>query len=258
MTQINLALQLYVNDNSGKLPQCFDLAGTTVKEASWWYRKMARRIYPTDRNHPSYDQLNVPRSYDGWWNTNSGTSLQKFDPDRCILRCPASPDYYNSRSASTVIPRCYEIDKDRVYDDNYGYNNFGFVYDPNVMTIHESDGSGHTADTSYLYHKPNRYGIGGRNPMEPISGHYNVTNTTCYIGARTDVPEPGGTILLMDYVKADAQPFPGVDDMQGYRFRHGGRANALFVDGHVEGFRERVLVSALGGNQIHWTVKKRR
>ncbi len=257
MRQIHMSLEDLRKHHFGNLPNCFDLqpGTTTVDEASWWYRKLARYLYPRDG---AYDQLTVPRSDDGWWATHPHATLSRFPPDGLVLRCPSSRDPYDDRRAPTTLPRCYEIDKDRVYDDNFGYNHFGFDYSPSVRTIGLPDGPNAVA-TSYLYHRPNAAGRGGRTPMEPIRGSFADTAASSPIGAPgDDISDPAGTILLMDYIKADAQPFPGVDGLYGYRFRHGGRANVLFVNGHVESFRKADFLAHIGGPTLHWEVRRGR
>ena len=253
LRQMHTVLELLRNDRQGRFPNCFDLKPGTdeVDEASWWYREIVRAAYPHD---DEYDMLTVPRADSAWWDANPRTDLAKFPPDGMIPRCPASMDYHDDRHAPSSVPTCYEIDKDRVYDDNYGYNNFGFRYDPAVRTIHLPDGP-NAIDTTYLYHRPNAAGLGGRDPMEAIRGQLLDTPASIHIGARADLVDPAGTILLMDYIKADAQPFPGVDGLYGYRFRHGERANVLFADGHAEGFRKRHFLARVGGPDLHWEVK---
>ena len=255
LRQIHVSLEDMKKDNFGKFINCFDLQpGTTsVDESSWWYRKLARYLYPHDA---TFDQLTVPRAYDPWWASNPGRPLQKFPPESFCLRCGASTDPVDDSHAPLTLPHCYEIDKDRVYDDNYGYNNSGFLYIPSVRTIALPDGPD-AIPTSYLYHRPNSSGDGGRSPMQAIRGQFADTPTSTRIGAVSEISDPAGTILLMDYIKADAQPFPGVDDLYGYRFRHGGRANVLLADGHVEGFRKEMFLRRVGGPALHWEVLRK-
>ncbi len=207
-------------------------------------------------NDPVYEQLTVPRSDDPFWAANPSRNLSKFPPDGCVLLCPASPDPHDDRSAPTYVPRTYEIDKDRFYDDHYGLNVFGFDYIPSVRTISQPTGP-NAIPTSYLYHRPNAAGQGGRTPMEPIRGRFVDTPTSTNIGT-AKMADAAGTILLMDYIKADAQPFPGVDGLYGYRFRHRGKANVLFADGHVEGFRKARFLRLVGGPTLHWEVRRGR
>jgi len=254
MAQIHTGIELARNQRAGRLPQCLELKPGTdeVDEAHWWYRILARILYPHDAE---YDQLTVPRIRDEWWKNNPGRNLQPFPPDGFCITCPASADYHDDTSAPPSVPRCYELDKDRVYDDHYGYNVFGFDYSPSVRTIGLPDGPDAIA-TSYLYHRPNASGLGGREPMEAIRGQFVDTPTTTHIGAVPDVADPAATILLMDYIKADAQPFPGVDGLHGYRFRHVGQANVLFVDGHVQSYHRSTFLSRVGSPTLHWQVRR--
>ncbi len=240
MRQVGVTLGLIRNANHGKLPACFDLVPgtTTVDESTWWFIKASALAYG-----PA-DPLLLPRS-------------APFPPERYVLRCPASPDPPDDTHAPSSLPKCYELVKDRVYDNNYACNNMGFDYMPSVRTIGVPDGP-NAVPTSYLYHLPNAAGFGGRTPMEPIRGQFLDTATSTNIGASADIADPAATILLMDYVKADAQPFPGVDDLLGYRFRHHGKANVLSVDGHVEGYHKADFLRQVGGPTLHWEVRRSR
>ena len=253
MGQLYTALDLV---NAGKLPQCFALVPGTdqVDEASWWYRVAADVLYPQGNG---FSQLTVPRADDPWWAANPNANVQPFPPDSFCLRCPASRDYYDDRFAPSTVPKTYEIDKDRVYDDNYGYNALGFRYSPDVRTIHLPDGP-NAVETSYLYHQPNAAGVGGRVPMEAVRGQFADTPSTTSIGSASQIADMAGTILLMDYIKADAQPFPGVDDLYGYRFRHRERANVLLADGHVEVHSKAHFLRRVGGPGLHWEVRRAR
>ena len=270
MGQISMALELIRNDNAGKLPQCFDLNGTAVDEKSWWFRKVARKLYPHDN---TYDQLTVPPDHFGWWNTAASRIHQKFRPERVVLRCPASRDPYVDRTISTtVMRRCgwsnssteynsgANRDKDRVYDDNYGYNMNGFNYSTySSVPNPDSPGGGNILGvTTAVYH------TGGVVSGAFVRNSSTAVNNT-YIGQSPDPLDPAGTILLMDYIKADAQPYDshtgggaaGRDGLNGYRFRHGDRANVLFADGHAEGYRKRTFLAQVGGRSAHWRVKVR-
>ncbi len=262
LKQINLALATVANQQNGKLPKCFDLNGSNVDEDSWWYRKIARVAYPTDAG---YDYLSVPRSDEDFWDGYSGP-LKKFHPDTCILRCPTTTDHYDERKEANDRPQVTREewkDKDRVYDDCYGYNNTRFTY-----TGHSEDSPLFPRDgqnpigRSKLYHGH----MGGIN--RAITGSYdNSDEDFTYIGWLSDIPQAAQTILIMDYLKADAAPDSDVKTWQGasgntvvrdgYRFRHGGKANVLFVDGHIEGYREHLFRSSIADNTIHWSVKKR-
>ena len=272
MKQIHLGLELCANSNFGKLPRCFDVDHPTnlnagCIESSWWYRKVARTMYPYDSN---YDQLTAPRSDDSFWTNpaNATTNLQKFRAERSILRCPASPDPPDDRVAHSGIPRCGDIDKDRVYDDNYGYNNLGLedrdglragFYYGTYSAIPDRSPTNIPGVTTDVYHTSGAitgqyiYKDGRYTPPR-ISRYYS------YIGGIGDFVDAAGTVLLMDYIKADAAPFPGRDGLRGYPSsfsRHGGRANVLFVDGHVEGYRKRTFLLSVGGPSLHWQVKRR-
>lgn len=47
--ELHLGLQLVANSEHGKLPKCFDMNCNQVKEATWWYREVAKVMYPTAR-----------------------------------------------------------------------------------------------------------------------------------------------------------------------------------------------------------------
>jgi prepilin-type processing-associated H-X9-DG protein len=286
MSQISVGLNLIANDNFGKLPKCYDLQKHKKtwkpKEATWWYRKVARVMYPVGKfKKNTYDHLTVPRRRNkNWWRkaAKEGSALQKWHPDHTIFRCPASTDMYDEKWQPQQKPRASGVDKDRVFDDNYGYNNYGFKYRGKgyggQCTIYYKHG-GRFFQFSRLYHKRCNRGKGGYKNPHAIHGRYITPGHKeydpdfAYIGALADYPDPAGTILLMDYVKADIAPsYDSRGDVKvggqtyhypdGGRFRHGERANVLFVDGHVEGFRDRIFRQAVAeGSRIHWHVKRR-
>lgn len=287
ISQISTGLQLIANDHFGKLPRCYDVKKIKnekyqPKEGTWWYRKVAKVMYPTQRyKNTNYDHLNVPRRRNlSWWNTagGAGFSVQPFDPERTILRCPSCTDMHDEGHQAQIKPRASGIDKDRVFDDNYGYSNYGFKYmDANYgknCTIYYKHG-GVFFEFSRLYHKRNKNGKGAYASSHRIHGRYTEAKHSeydpdyAYIGALADYPDPAGTILLMDYVKADIAPNYDVRPSitvngekrhypDGARFRHGGRANVLFLDGHVDGFRDKMFRTAIAsGTTIHWAVKRR-
>ncbi|MFP4056958.1 MAG: type II secretion system protein [Candidatus Brocadiia bacterium] len=247
--QLYQGIELYANDYVGRPPRCFDVHGTSVDEYSWWYRKLAETI------HPQLNPLDIPTS--------------DFRPDRCVLRCPASPDHYDqAHTPSSIIPRVSGDDataKDRVYDNNYGYNNYGFSYDPGLEVLpNPATLDIHEPGTNPLYH-----GSGA------ISGQYIRTADYAYIGAAPldGIPDMANTILMMDYVKADVAPIGGSsssydDRLYGYRFRHGGqttdvfgersgRANVLLCNGNVQTLSARAFLNRLGKGQVHWEVLRR-
>ena len=279
--QIHVGLSLVANDNFGKLPKCYDTkkvkSNYQPKEASWWYRKVAKLMYPRGKyKNTTYDHLTVPYARNhSWWKkaANAGSTLQPFRPDQTILRCPSSRDFYDQKYTKRYT-KASGVDKDRVFDDNYGYNNYGFKYKGKKYgaecAIYYKSG-GEFFEHSRLYHTGNDKSHGGYKPMHPIRGSYvrKKLDGTSYIGDLADIPDPAGTVLLMDYVKADIAPlYDARGDIKvdweqrhypdGARFRHGGRANVLFADGHVEGFRDRVFRAQIAqGSPIHWTVKSR-
>jgi len=239
MRRVYQGLQIHANENNGKLPQCFDVkasAGASADgvpdENSWWFRKVADLMY-TDEN-----PLDV--------------EAERFRSEACILRCPASPDDPDGGDTDTT-------DKDRVYDENYGFNNWGFHYTNRVADRLPDPRKleGGDSGASPLYH-----GSGA------ITGYYETGKDRSYIGLLADVPYASSTILLMDYVKADIAPMGGSrgpydDDVFGYRFRHESeglrRANVLFVDGHVESFTEKAFARKLGKvGTLHWDVVPKR
>lgn len=286
MKEISVGLQLVANDHFGKLPKCYDLQKQSKtwkpNEATWWYRKVAKVMYPRGKyGKTTYDHLSVPRRRDkNWWKkaAKAGSALQQWRPEQSIFRCPSSTDMYDEHWQPQVKPRADGIDKDRVFDDNYGYNNYGFKYNGKQYgaecTIYYKHG-GQFFEFSRLYHKRNSNGKGAYPSAHVIHGKYLQPGDNAYdpdyayIGALTDFPDPAGTILLMDYVKADIAPaYDCRGDVKiggktyhypdGARFRHGERANVLFVDGHVEGFRDRIFRHAVAeGTRIHWDVKRR-
>ena len=290
MSQIYGALQLYANANSGKLPRCFDPqppgrdgVDYFVIENAWWYSKLWRI------GNPAAGELDAGA----------------FSPHQCFLRCPGSRDPADqSHSQGTYLARVSGTDKDRVFDDNYGYNNFGYKH-PTDQTqsfgfIYANATPSPAVDPettfppyypiSKYYRTSNRAGNGlgydvptGR----PVKGQFRTATkvTTLpsgdkvfgtYIGATADIVQAAATILLADYCKADANAFPGVDEgtvvlsgvtypAYGYSFRHGGKANVLFVDGHVRthapgGARGTSsqntlgegLLRLVGTSQLHW------
>lgn len=291
MKEISVGLQLVANDNFGKLPQCFDLDGDTPIDESWWYRKVARKLYPTDTyRNELYDHLTVPYKADRgntdnstWWRnaTNAGFKVQRFRPRYTIFRCPATTDFYDQRF-DKLRTNADSIDKDRAYDDNYGYNNTGFEYaggHGKQCTIYYTHG-GWFFEHSRLYHTPNDSNKGGYKPAKPVKGSYPKPGDPAYdpdigyIGCQADVYDPALTILLADYIKADIAMTDGNDNRgditvkgekrhypDGMRFRHGSRANVLFVDGHIEGFRDRIFRASVArgrpGQDIHYTVYRR-
>ena len=238
--------------------------------------------YPDILVAPDHDPTNAPLG---------------FRPERSVFRCPASTDPPNSWYAPNLRNKCVNktyyyakvrgqanqnVDKDRVYDEQYGYNNAGFFYvfasslptrvlpDPN----NQSEVPGGNLATTIMYHASStgsdqRFagtlypGVTGKRPL--------ATVTYTHIGAYAEVPESARTVLLADYVKADAKPFgteplaaTNTEDLlYGYRFRHGGRGNFMFVDGHVGIYAVQNFLGGLGSRdkltespRIHWTVYK--
>ena len=261
--QISKALQLYRN-RAGKLPQCFDNKSgstTTIDEDSWWYRKVVREV---EFHTHKYDQLSVPDDNNtSFWGGADARGFTKFRPERCICRCPASPDYFRDNEYYSLNwKRASSVDKDRVYDLNYGYNNhghknntngYGFQYGSTGCKIN----SNATRKRSTIYHTGSA-----------ITGtYYNRHTTYTYIGAYSDVPDAGNTLLMADYIKADISPNYDQKTMydpvlkrnrlyDGYEFRHGGKCNFLFVDGHVDAAREATLRTLLADGTWRWTVRK--
>ena len=258
MRELYTGVQLYAKLRLGRVPQCYVMSGNAVVENRWWYNQVAEVLYPGKDQNPL--TMNV----------------KKFRPEHCMLRCPASRDNYNSTYApraeggrtvkigsSTVnIDHLSGADKDRCYDQCYGYNNMGFAYSQSGAILPNPDDPKQVPANSYpvgiFYHDG---GVGA------ISGGYTETAATAtaagttYMGRYANVREASRTILLMDYAKADAQPFPGRDGLFGYSFRHGGRANVLFVDGHIEIHSKSSLLAGIGTpdpttrrSRIHWTV----
>jgi len=277
MGEVNKALAFVANQQNGKLPKCFDMktdtSGNTtiyVDEDSWWYRKVARLAYPTDTiSGTAYDQLTVPRSNDVFWNGDVGT-LRKFNPDSSILRCPGSRDNYWDYYAPSGSPKIStsaihsaeeQRAKDRVFDDSYGYNNYGFAYTPGYggeCNIY------HTSLYDRYFGQVCLYHTTGPRRNRAIRGSYvNDPNSAyTYVGGLVDLAGPAQTLLMVDYMKADVAPTLDVTTLDGelcdgYVFRHGGKLNAMFVDGHVEAFRERMFRRAMSDGLFHWSVNRR-
>jgi prepilin-type processing-associated H-X9-DG protein len=294
MRQIYVALQLYANNVYGKLPPCFEIntggAAETptsvfgVKENSWWYRKVSSLLYPRR------DPLSDPTS--------------PLTPEHWVFRCPASMDMHNDGRAPLTYPKVStgpNSDKDRAFDDNYGYNNFGFKYaapngdrsaipDPNYVRWG-------AVPVSAYYHTVNwcpTHGVvvSNANGVCPVcrgglttggmtfgaitGRHKHILNNTtgtakcdcgkawpcvyAYLGELSEVREAPRTMLLVEYMKADVAPEFTNDFLRGYRFRHGGRGNVLFVDGHIVLYDGRSLVQDLVNDpatqrpRIHWDV----
>ncbi len=133
LRQCYTTIQICANASSGKFMPCFELDTTdsplqikdyAIKESSWWYRKVFAKLYPTksiDADSPAVGAgLDIRTTY--------------VHPQYNALRCPASLDPYDenrvypTRRVYNWYCRVGVADKDRVFDDNYGYNNFGFKY----------------------------------------------------------------------------------------------------------------------------------
>jgi len=270
LRQIYHGAALLANKNFGKLPACVTPAAdanSEVKKDGWWFRRISSTLYPDK------DPLTVPS--------------QLFRPEHSIFRCPESRDQYNcdwappdsSVRRSKVHNSAYwpfilsgwdaqeNWPLDRVYDDNYGYNNMGFVYN-GVREVPNPDSNTNPSAQDYVptsgvpfarYYKGGGPVVSGRYQTRKIDG----PNYQPHIGEYSEVPDGARTILVMDYIKADAQPFPGLDDLFGFALRHGDRGNALFVDGHAEVYSKPHLLAHMGDTdkatplgRIHWAVRK--
>jgi len=243
LRQVFLALQLNANAHYGKLPTCVTLNTTdnplklinySLKEDEWWYRKVSRVLYKAN------DPLNggyIPAEHNA-------------------LRCPGSADPYDQSRVRGNYTKVNSADKDRVFDDCYGYNNFGFAYNvgdsqkekkpaiPNPDTLKWG-----AIGNSFYYRSTAPSGGWGANvPIVGRPKHLLKPSTDpplcdcgrpwpckyTRLGEFTKVPEASRTILMMDYIKADVAPDLVNDGLRGFRFRHNGSANVMFVDGHVE------------------------
>lgn len=252
LRHIYTGLELIRNKSFAKFPNCLEVSGNTVDEDSWWYRKVAQVIYPHGVAHDNkhYDHLTVPPRDDAtWWGgaANAGINLQPFRPESTLLRCPASPDHPDDRVHGGGVPRNIGgVDKHRVFDDNYGYNNYGFDYTGASASRKVDLFTAKNRGLTTMYHD------GGTGS---ITGHYNTTPTRkyTYVGDLAEFVGQASTILMMDYVKADIAPI--IDDGYGFRFRHGGRANVMFADGRIEGYRVRRLMSEIVSDTIRWGVR---
>ncbi|HUT37660.1 MAG TPA: hypothetical protein VNE39_29535 [Planctomycetota bacterium] len=259
LRQCYITLQLAANATYGKFLPCFELNTAanplddcSVKEGSWWYRKLFSKLYPTKNINaasPTPASPDPGRTY--------------ILPEYLVLRCPSSLDPYDQNRVHTKrvgydwYVRVSGTDKDRVFDDNYGYNNFGFKYasttDGSTFTTRDITAAipdpatnatamkwGVVGNSSYYRSSGGWGAIGGR-PKHLC----NTSTGKCACGADWPckytrlgefavVPEAARTMLMMDYVKADVAPDVKNDFLRGYRFRHAGRGNILFVDGHLD------------------------
>jgi len=262
--QIYMALQLYANNQYGRFPGCFEINAPAsgpvltsdygVWENSWWYRKVSALLYP------GKDPLASPANF--------------LPPEQFALRCPATMDSYNDYYAAGWYPKVStgsDSDKDRAFDDNYGYTNFGFRYgaghNAQPAVVNPDTLNWGTLTTSKYYHAAGGWGAIVGRPT-----HLKKTVTTCdcgnpwpciytSLGQFSKVSEGARTILMMDYVKADVAPEFVNDGLWGYRFRHGGRANVLFADGHISLYSRQSFLADLGTpdptttrTRIHWSV----
>jgi len=292
LRQIHVAAVLYAGLNNGMFPNCFDLASSSGNsnpiETSWWYRKLWRITNP---NGPELDAAN---------STN-----YTFSANQLYLRCPATRDPFDQSRAPVYYPIVTGVDKDRVFDDSYGYNNVGYSSGPNtgygfvytnatpLPAVFPRTYSTPSFYTSNFYHATSPYGAN-----QPVAGRFmsgggtecpqcrrfwfDPAKASCpsdgstlraalfgTIGSWSDVSTPAATILVADYAKADASPFPGVDEaivtessptgnvntaVTGYGFRHGGKLNVLFYDGNVQGYSRASLFSIIGTPKAHWQV----
>jgi type II secretory pathway pseudopilin PulG len=328
LNQMFRALTLYANGNNGKFPRCFDTptpsANANPIESTWWYRKISMVLYPLDNTYSFTRQCpTCSRLYPATAVTCplhdppkavQDKAYSDWLPHRCVLRCPASHDPFDHSRAPAYFPGVAGGDggdKDRVFDDCYGYNNlgtngYGFVYAgagtlPAVLSRVYSIPY---YSTSKYYHDPSPYGAN-----TPVTGRFMVgrgkecprdrtfafdptfdpsKKETCAvsgcgellravqfgdIGTWSDFSQAASTLLMADYCKADASPFPGVDEglceennpatgkvdnpklpVPVYGFRHGGKFNALFAAGNVEGFTPRGFFSIVGTPKAHWQV----
>ncbi len=283
LRQVYVGLQVVANSNYAKLPACFDVNGTgtpmeyknyAVNEGSWWYWKAYRLMQTTGA---ALDDPNVMRcrvvgctyraAESGLCTTHTTVSLVPDDRVSAVamcLRCPGTSDPYNQGRVSASYSKASGVDKDRVFDDCFGYNNFGFTYNIGDASK-ENKPAMVNPDTlrwgaignSYYYratgtnwgsiigspkHIRKTQGVAPNvtyvSPAQCVCG-YKVGGSFVWpcryarIGEFSEVPEAARTMLMMDYIKADVAPNLLNDGLWAFRFRHGGRANVMFVDGHV-------------------------
>ncbi len=285
LRQVYIGLQLYSNANYDRLPACFDLNTTdnplklqnySIHEESWWYWKAYRvmqRLPGVRLDDPTTKRCPVPgctyrAAEAGLCATHTTVALVNDDRVWAVaeaLRCPASSDPYNQNRVRGAYSQVSGVDKDRVFDDNFGYNNFGFVYNQGdaakenkpAMVNPDTLRWGALGNSYYYRSTGTNWGvIIGRprhirnvvgSPPKPVSPPqcacgYKVGVNFVWpcpytrLGEFSKVPEASRTMLMMDYNKADVAPTLLNDGFWGFRFRHGGRANVMFVDGHVNSY----------------------
>jgi len=278
LAECYVALQLVANTNYGKLPPCVELNTTDnplkltppygIKEDQWWYRRLSARLYIGKK--PDGSSRDDPLA---------GGSVEAH---QFVVRCPGSPDPYDQARVSAEGNRYQKVnttDKDRAFDENFGYSNFGFQY-----------GDGTSNQRAIPDPATLRWGAMGNSSYYRASGGwgaitgrpkhiFNQGTGKCdcglawpclytRIGEFASVPEAARTMLMMDYVKADVAPDLKNDGLRGYRFRHNGTANVLFVDGHIQVYTKREFLRdwaepdhaqfardpVTGRARIHWAV----
>ncbi|HPD15906.1 MAG TPA: prepilin-type N-terminal cleavage/methylation domain-containing protein [Planctomycetota bacterium] len=261
LRQVHLGVELVRNANYGKLPTCVELdtadnplklQNYPLKEDRWWYRKVSAALYPRF-GATVMDPL-------------QGAAVPH---ERYALRCPGSPDPYDQTRVRGAFWKVQGTDKDRVFDNCYGYNNFGFAYNVGDTAKENKCAIGSPApidwscpgNSSYYRDLAISWGVivgRPRHLYDPSKDSGGMKYCNCdtglvprktwpcaytRLGEFALVPEAARTMLLMDYVKADVAPNLLNDGLKGPRFRHGGRGNVVFVDGHIGLYSARDFMS---------------
>jgi len=312
LSQMYRALGLYANGNFGKFPRCFDTTDPNANSnpidspeySSWWYRKIWRIANPTLGELGSAaitaNQcfLRCPATRDpfegghapGYYATVKDTDTYK---DRVFDDCYGYNNAGYISDASATPPVGY----------GFVYSNAGALpaidprtYKPpyyGVSKYYRSRNADTTWGTSTAVQ--GRYLIGDGKECPQCRSFWFAPPASCptdstqakdfrpvqfgYIGAWSDIAQAASTILISDYAKADASPFPssgsgatraGIDEASvteknlknvdvttaatGYSFRHGGKVNLLFAAGNIEGFSATALLSIVGTPKAHWQV----
>lgn len=243
-----------------------------VKEDSWWYRKLFAKLYPQkdiDAASPTPGAPVPARTYilPEYLALRCPSSLDPHDQNR-VYQTRQGYKWYE-KTDSNDKDRVYD---DNYGYTNYGFRYGGGRQAtpsiPDPVTDATAKRWGVVGNTYYYRSTGTNWGAITGRPTHLRHAQKPSDATQCLCGVAWDscpkknrcdcdvdypapygkewpcpyarigefagVPEPGRTMLMMDYVKADVAPNLTNDFLRGYRFRHGGRGNTLFVDGHVD------------------------